>query len=451
MNKSLAYIKSLINSETKIGIGVSWWPDSMALFQILLNFFSENNFPQDNIYVIYCDHNLRDKNETKQEYQLITNLDKTQGVNCFHETINPEKSRNEASLRQQRYEVFEQYISKYKLKYFFLGHNLTDRIESSFMHMLRGCDLKGFLAMQKQSSHHLLSCQVLRPLLDFTKKEIQNYCDENKIPYVIDQTNNDSEVSLRNKLRNEIFPQINQLANKSTTETSTFFESLKNIYTSLDTQQPSNSNNSNPWWINPWKIHLKSIYKPSQRQANFAYQVLLNLPEITESEVLQLFTQLNISNNITKNTLKERTNFIRAWKNSHKYFNNTYFFITNHELFVIQAPKDFRKTTNKDDKKEKKKNLDNTQLITTLGTYHLDTQTLEIKDKKYLNCTIWYYYNLTEITEKPVKFKGKNRNKYCINNKIPIFYRNHIPLIYNYNTATNSYDIKNYFYPFKTL
>ncbi len=442
MNESLAYIKPLITTETKIGIGVSWWPDSMALFQLLLDFFSKNNFPQSNIYAIYCNHNLRDKNETKQEYQHITQI--SQGANCFHETINPEKSRNEATLRQQRYEVFEQYITDHNLAYFFLGHNLTDRIESSFMHMLRGCDLKGFLAMQKQSSHHLLSCQVLRPLLDFTKNEIQNYCDENKIPYVIDQTNNNSEVSLRNKLRNEIFPQINHLANKNTTETSTFFESLKNIYTSLDTQKHINNNNSNLWWVRTWKIHLKPIYKPSQRQANFAYQVLLNLPEITENEVLQLFTQLNITNNITKNTLKERTNFIRAWKNSHKYLNKTYFFIANHELFVIQAPKDFRRTTNKDNKKDNKKNLDNTQLITTLGTYHLDNQTLEIKDKKYLNCTIGYY-------QEGMKFKGKTRNKYCINNKIPIFYRNHIPLIYSYNEKTNNYDIKNYFYPFKTV
>jgi tRNA(Ile)-lysidine synthase TilS/MesJ len=45
---------------------------------------------------------------------------------------------------------------------------------------------------------------VLRPLLDYSKQEIQDYCDEQQIPYMIDESNADITMSHRNQIRHEI-------------------------------------------------------------------------------------------------------------------------------------------------------------------------------------------------------------------------------------------------------
>lgn len=416
MEKTTMYLKKYITKDTKIGIWVSGWPDSMALLDLLINFFQQKKFSLQHIIVIHCDHNLR--TASHQERNLIKNYLPTE-VTFYSESINPKKSTKEATLRQQRYEAFQQYIQKYDLEYFLLGHNLSDRIESSFLNLLRGCDLKGFLSMKIQNTHHLLSCKTLRPLLDSTKQQIQNYCDSHQIPYCTDESNNDSNFSLRNKLRNEILPNIMKLSNKYNSASNTFTESLNNIYTSLEQQRSSATT-----------IHLKKIFIPPQRKADYAYKIFLDPSQITLQECSTLFEQLHTKNNITQETIKAFVSFFNTSKNGYKYLNKTYFFLVNHELFVIKAPKDFWKL------QYIKKNIDKSQLITKLGEYHINGQKVNIQDQKYLNYYLGHH-------QRGMRFKGKTRNKYCINNKIPLFYRNSIPLIYHWKT------IINYFYPLK--
>jgi tRNA(Ile)-lysidine synthase TilS/MesJ len=106
-----------------------------------------------------------------------------------------------------------------------IGHNLTDRIETSLMNMRRGCQVRGFVNMKVQegkkwskSGQKVVKDQILhthypslvtryhflRPLLQYSKKQVQEYCDEHKIPYMIDASNADITVSQRNRIRHEI-------------------------------------------------------------------------------------------------------------------------------------------------------------------------------------------------------------------------------------------------------
>lgn len=115
------------------------------------------------------------------------------------------------------------------------GHNLTDRIESTLLNLLRGANLNGFLAMQIQETHHLLpGTQIVRPILGLTKDEITAICTQNNISFVTDPTNIDTTTSLRNKLRNKILPQLYTLAHKQTTTTNSFIESMKHVYEQLE-------------------------------------------------------------------------------------------------------------------------------------------------------------------------------------------------------------------------
>jgi len=71
-------------------------------------------------------------------------------------------------------------------------------------------------------------------LLSYTKKEIEKYCADFGIPFVVDPTNLDEETSLRNKIRLSLFPQLADMSNKSDQKTNTFFDSMKKIYNELD-------------------------------------------------------------------------------------------------------------------------------------------------------------------------------------------------------------------------
>ena len=80
----------------------------------------------------------------------------------------------------------------------------------------------------------LSSAKILRPLLSFTKKEIEQFCNQFEIPYVIDQTNLDQNTSLRNMIRLVLFPHLMDMSNKNTEVNCTFFESMRQIYTDIE-------------------------------------------------------------------------------------------------------------------------------------------------------------------------------------------------------------------------
>lgn len=130
-------------------------------------------------------------------------------------------------MRRWRYEEFEKICLDKNIDFVVTGHHLNDRVESSLLHMLRGSGLHGFLSMQFCDKHPLLSsAKILRPLLSLSKGEILALVEKNKIPFVQDESNFDPDVSKRNKLRNDILPELFALAHKNTETENSFLESM---------------------------------------------------------------------------------------------------------------------------------------------------------------------------------------------------------------------------------
>ena len=66
---------------------------------------------------------------------------------------------------------------------------MTDRVETTFLNLLRGCGRNGFIGMQFCDTSPLLSsAKVLRPLLGLSKSYITSLCDQNKLSYFTDPT-----------------------------------------------------------------------------------------------------------------------------------------------------------------------------------------------------------------------------------------------------------------------
>ena len=81
-----------------------------------------------------------------------------------------------------------------------------------YLNLLRGTGIRGIAGMKE------LSGKIMRPMLAFTREEIEEFARENAILHREDITNWDSRFA-RNRIRNEVFPQFAQI-NPSFLETS---------------------------------------------------------------------------------------------------------------------------------------------------------------------------------------------------------------------------------------
>ncbi|MDU8925560.1 tRNA lysidine(34) synthetase TilS [Pasteurellaceae bacterium LIM206] len=85
------------------------------------------------------------------------------------------------------------------------AHHLNDQAETFLLALKRGSGVQGLSAMQRQSA--VLNLPVLRPLLDFSRAELEQYVRDERLNWIEDESNADNTYD-RNFLRNEILPLI---------------------------------------------------------------------------------------------------------------------------------------------------------------------------------------------------------------------------------------------------
>ncbi len=114
----------------------------------------------------------------------------------------------EMAARELRYGWFAQLCGETGSRAVLVAHNANDNAETLMLNLLRGTGLRGLSGMRTSSP---LPCGegsgsvLLRPLLGFTRKQIEGYARAHGISWREDSTNADSEFK-RNKIRNEVFP-----------------------------------------------------------------------------------------------------------------------------------------------------------------------------------------------------------------------------------------------------
>lgn len=203
MDKSLNFIMHNIDlhyGETVI-VGVSGGPDSMCLLNLLMEARKSLDIK---IVCAHVNHNVRaESSEEKifvekycQKNNIIFEFMKIEeyGDDNFH---------NEA--RSKRYSYFGSLIKKYGARYLFMAHHGDDLIETILMRIVRGSTLKGYSGFSKVVN--MGEYVILRPLIDVTKESIYNYDKKNKIPFVLDKSN-EKDVYTRNRFRKYIVPEF---------------------------------------------------------------------------------------------------------------------------------------------------------------------------------------------------------------------------------------------------
>lgn len=220
-----------IKKSASVLVGVSGGPDSVCMLDLLVHSRLELR-----IAVAHVNFSLRGVDSDSDEL-FVGELCKTFSI-PFHsiqfDTLEYAKSRSlsvEMAARDLRYEWFNSLIKKHGYNYLAIAHNANDNAETLLLNLVRGTGLNGLCGMREcgvagENIGSLIpECKIIRPLLNFTRKEIENYLHYRGLKYKIDRTNADSDIA-RNRIRNIVIPQL-EIINPSLIKT--FSENIKHF------------------------------------------------------------------------------------------------------------------------------------------------------------------------------------------------------------------------------
>ena len=163
--------------------------DSTALLFLLQE--HEINFD-----IAIVDYGVRE--QSKAEVAYAKELAKRFGFLCFVKEAAPISSNFEAEARKIRYDFFKELIKRYDYDTLLSAHHLGDRLEWFLMQFTKGAGCAELVGMQIQEQRE---CYLLvRPLLNYDKKDILAYLKKNNIRYFHD-TSNDTTHYKRNLFR----------------------------------------------------------------------------------------------------------------------------------------------------------------------------------------------------------------------------------------------------------
>ncbi len=159
-----------------------------------------------NFEIAHCNFNLRG-DESDNDQQFVENLAAQLGYPCHtiqfntKEHVSQYKVSTQMAARELRYQWFHQLLDRHSLDAIITAHHLDDQIETFLINLDRGTGLKGLTGME--ASRH----NVVRPLLPYSRKEIEEYAVVNDIQWREDSSNRSNDY-LRNNLRNQVLPTV---------------------------------------------------------------------------------------------------------------------------------------------------------------------------------------------------------------------------------------------------
>ena len=114
----------------------------------------------------------------------------------------------EMAARELRYAWFAELCREEGFDFLAVAHNLDDNAETLLLHLLRGTGLRGLSGMRASAPlPGAEGVRIIRPLLDFSREEIEAYAVRAGVAFRVDATNTDTTIA-RNRIRHAVFPQL---------------------------------------------------------------------------------------------------------------------------------------------------------------------------------------------------------------------------------------------------
>lgn len=208
-------IVGLVPEKETALLAVSGGIDSICLASLFLNSSAGRRFA-----VAHCNFHLRGEDSDSDE-ALVAAWCGRNGVRYHKADFDTEQYASshsvsiEMAARELRYDWFASLCRENGYYGVAVAHNANDNAETLILNLLRGTGLRGVTGMQAETvvpvtRDELSGVRLLRPMLSFSRKQIEEYVAANSLVYHDDRTNAET-VYKRNRIRHLVFPVFESL------------------------------------------------------------------------------------------------------------------------------------------------------------------------------------------------------------------------------------------------
>ncbi len=198
--------RGMIKKGDGVVCAVSGGADSVCLLLLLKELQEHFAFE---LYCANLNHKIRGEEATRDS-KFVKALCKKNGIFLFYKEADiPATAKRmhmgeEECGRAERYAFFDEISAKIPNAKIATAHNLGDNAETVLFHLARGTSGSGLCGIPYVRGN------IIRPLLDVSRAEIEEYLKAKKQEWVEDSTNFSTEYA-RNKIRKNVIPVLEQI------------------------------------------------------------------------------------------------------------------------------------------------------------------------------------------------------------------------------------------------
>ena len=185
-----------VRSGERVLCAVSGGADSMCLLAQLLSLAAQSGFA---VLCAHFDHRQRGE-ESQRDADFVRAFCAEHAVPCFVEAYEGGR-RDEAALRDARYAFLRRTAKEQGCRWIATAHTADDQLETMLLNLARGSGLRGLAGVAPVQG------DLLRPMLDMTRADVEDYLRAHQIPHVEDSSNASDDYA-RNRLRHAAVPAL---------------------------------------------------------------------------------------------------------------------------------------------------------------------------------------------------------------------------------------------------
>lgn len=201
--KLISLVLEQIKHYPKLTIALSGGLDSMALLHLVKQ-IQVIHLPNLKLKAIHIHHGLSPNADEWQQHCETYCQQWQIPLQTLKVSIDKKQHNIEAQARSARYNAFQSVLTAQDVVC--TAQHLDDQVETFFLALKRGSGLNGLSAMPK--SHQKYGFLLLRPLLEVSRSQLEQYAQQHQLCWVEDESNQDHAYD-RNFLRSAVLPILN--------------------------------------------------------------------------------------------------------------------------------------------------------------------------------------------------------------------------------------------------
>ncbi|MCD7740150.1 MAG: tRNA lysidine(34) synthetase TilS [Candidatus Gastranaerophilales bacterium] len=196
------YVKISCESTFIVGFSGGW--DSMCLLDIMNKLSKEYGFL---LVAAHLNHNWRGK-ESEAEKERCLAFCEENDITFISDTLAAGTKASELIAREMRYDFFKRCAEEFEADAILTAHTKSDNAETILYRIIKGTGLNGLEGIRE--IRDLGGFKVIRPILNFSRKDIEEYCIKNEL-YPNNDSSNTNTKYARNNIRHNIMPAVKHI------------------------------------------------------------------------------------------------------------------------------------------------------------------------------------------------------------------------------------------------